>query len=194
MWETLHNYQYGALAERVSSLKFLVVLINKDLILNCQDNTITKTARPRLFFLCRLRRPDTDSTVLCNSYKSILTDGITTLSVFALASTVPLTAQHITRSCHPWGASTPSGAEGRPTGSSEAPTPKNCSVCYWQVSIQSCTTRLMDSSIKWAVRLLKGNTSLHRNDTGMINLHLIMLYHYNIPIYYTLWVVQKLSF
>lgn len=76
-------------------MKFLVVLINKDLILNCQDDTITKTAR--LFFLRRLRRPDTDSTVLCNSYKSILTDGITTKSAFALASTVPLTAQHITR-------------------------------------------------------------------------------------------------
>jgi len=54
--------------ERVSSFRFLRVHITEDLTWTHHTNTITKTARQRLFFLHRLRRFNMDSRILCNFY------------------------------------------------------------------------------------------------------------------------------
>ncbi|KAI3376661.1 hypothetical protein L3Q82_016480, partial [Scortum barcoo] len=94
--------------ERVSSFRFLGVHISEDLTWTHHTDFITKSARQRLFFLCRLRRLNMDSEdILCSFYRctieSILTGCITAwyssctaLNRKALQREVKA-AQHITR-------------------------------------------------------------------------------------------------
>ena len=66
----------GKTVERVKSLKFLGVHIRKNLTW-IHHNAITKMTRQWLLFLCRLRRFNMDTRILCNFYRctieSILT-------------------------------------------------------------------------------------------------------------------------
>ncbi|XP_069367947.1 uncharacterized protein [Paralichthys olivaceus] len=97
----------GTPVERVSSFRFLGVHITEDLTWTHHTRVITKTARQRLFYLRRLRRFNVDSRILCNFYRctieSILTGCITAWygSCTALnrktLQRVVKTAQHITR-------------------------------------------------------------------------------------------------
>ena len=162
---------YGTTVERVSSLKFLGVHICEDLTWTHHTDAITKTARQRLFFLRRLRRFNMDSRILCNFYRctieSILTDCITAWygSCSALnrkkLQRVVKAAHHITRTELP-------SMEDLYTQRCRKKTnriikdPHHPSNKLFQLlppgrrycSIRSRTTRLRDSFIPRAIRLL----------------------------------------